>query len=87
VLEPGIAAVSGFGDFDQIEAYGDVVICLTACGTAARWRAVISLAQQTRSGGIEYPVIMLRRKDCCLTCVIKQTLKHARPDDIWCIIL
>jgi hypothetical protein len=87
VLEPGIAAVSGFGDFDQIKVYGDVVICLTACGTAARWRALISLAQQIRSRGIGYPVIMLRRKDCCFACVIKQTLKHANPDDIWCIIL
>jgi len=87
VLEPRIAAVSGFGDFDQIERYGDVVICLTACGTAARWRTLISLAQQIRSRGIGYPVFLVRRKDCCLACVIKQTLKHARPDDIWCIIL
>lgn len=71
-LEPGWAAVSGFGDQDNPAGQGSLQIALTAGSSAARWRTLISLLFHAESVRV-----VLRGPDCCLACAAQQAATNS----------
>jgi hypothetical protein len=85
-LGPGCMAITGFDERQSIVGFGRIVIFLTAGNPVSRWRAILSLAQDTSNEGFGYIPVMLRGRDCCLRCAVEQTLKRAGTET-WAIVL
>jgi hypothetical protein len=69
ILEPGWTTLAGYGDHGSVEDFGPVKICLTAGSSAARWRALLSIAGNRALGD---EAVILRGSDCCFKCAVMQ---------------
>lgn len=80
-LSPDSGAVAIQGDDDPLQREEKVVIYRTAHSTAARWWALATIGTHFRHSKRRYriglPAVLLRRKSCCLQCVLAQaTIDH-----------
>lgn len=86
VLEPGCTAVSSISVTADLTQYGSVIIFLTAGVAAARWRALLSIAQHTSDEDYGFTPVILRGPDCCFRCSLDQALERVGVG-VWCVVL
>jgi hypothetical protein len=86
VLDPGCTAVSGIATSSDLAQYGSLAIFLTAFNPAARWRALLCIAQHNSDEVYGFTPVMLRGQDCCFRCAVEQTERRAGAGT-WCVVL
>jgi len=86
VLDPGCTAVSSVSISTDFKLYGSVTVLLTAGVAAARWRALLCIAQHTSDEDYGFTPVILRGPDCCFRCALDQALERVNVG-VWCVVL